>query len=161
LIVIRARQAAVAAGMVMVTGCGFGSPSTFTVSNASVDPTYTCPAGANNAKYDLRGTIDANNGTSNAVTIATIDATMTLATVKGPWLQKIGDKYDAANVTFTPSSVGAGAKATLVVTVPSACTGRSPNTPVAEGEYTVTFTVKTSAGTFKLDSKEKHRILTG
>jgi hypothetical protein len=32
---------------------------------------------------------------------------------------------------------------------------------VAEGEYTVTFTVKTSAGTFKLDSKEKHRILTG
>jgi len=159
--VVRARQAAVAAGVVLLAGCSFGSPATFTVSNASVDPSYTCPAGANNSKYDLRGTIDANNSTSNAVTVTTIDATMTLASVKGPWLQKVGDKYDAGNVTFTPSSVGAGAKATLVVTVPSACTGRSPNAPVASGDYTVTFTVKTSAGTFKLDSKEKHRILTG
>lgn len=145
----------------MLTGCSFGTPSTFTVSNASVDPSYTCPAGANNVHYDLRGTIDAHNGTSKAVTITTVDATMTLAAVKGVWLQKVGDKYDAGNVTFTPNSVGAGANTTLVVTVPSACTGRSPNTPAASGDYAVTFTLTTSAGTFKLDSRDKHRILTG
>ena len=158
---ILARQAAVAVGFVVFTACSFGSPSTFTVSNASVDPSYTCPAGANNVRYDVRGTIDARNATSKAVTISTVDATMTLAAVKGAWLQKIGDRYDAGSVTFTPSSIGAGANTTLVVTVPSSCTGRSPNTPVASGDYTVTFTLKTSAGTFKLDSKDKHRILTG
>ena len=147
--------------LVVLTGCSFGSPSTFTVSNASVDPSYTCPAGANNAHYDVRATIDARNGTSKVVTISTVDATMTLAAVKGSWLQKVGDKYDAGNVTFAPGSVGAGANATLVVTIPSACTGKSANTPAASGDYTVTFTVNTSAGTFKLDSKGKHRILTG
>ena len=112
-------------------------------------------------RYEVRGTIDARNATSKAVTISTVDATMTLAAVKGAWLQKIGDRYDAGSVTFTPNSIGAGANTTLVVTVPSSCTGRSPNTPVASGDYTVTFTLKTSAGTFKLDSKDKHRILTG
>ena len=161
MILIRSGQAAVVVSVVMLAGCSFGSPSTFTVSNASVDPSYTCPAGANNVYYDLRGTIDARNGTSKAVTISTVDATLTLAAVKGSWLQKVGDKYDAGHVTFTPSSVGAGANATLGVTIPSACTGKSANTPAASGDYTVTFTLNTSAGTFKLDSKDKHRILTG
>ena len=54
---ILARQAAVAVGFVVFTACSFGSPSTFTVSNASVDPSYTCPAGANNVHYDVRGTM--------------------------------------------------------------------------------------------------------
>jgi len=95
------------------------------------------------------------------VTISSVDATMTLAAVKGNWLQKVGDKYDAGNVTFTPDTVGAGANATLAVTIPSACTGRSVNTPVASGEYSVTFTVITSAGTFKVDGKDKHQLLAG
>ena len=161
MIAIGIRLAAVAAGALMLAGCSLGAPSNFTVSNASVDPSYTCPEGANNAHYDLRGTIDAHNGTSKAVTISTVGATMTLAAVKGAWLQKVGDRYDAGSVTFTPSSVGAGVNTTLVLNVPSACTGRSPNTPVASGDYTVTFTLTTSAGTFTLDSKDRHRILTG
>ena len=147
--------------MILCAGCSFGSPSTFTVTNASVDPSYTCPVGANNAHYDLHGTVDAHNGTSKAVTISTIDAVMTVAALKGGWLEKVGDKYDAGNVSFTPDNVGAGANATLNVTIPSACTGRSANAPVSSGDYTVAFTITTSAGTFKLDSKDRHRILTG
>jgi hypothetical protein len=158
---IRVRLAAIAAAVSVVTGCSGGSTSTFTLSNASVDPSYTCPAGANNAHYDVRGAIDAHNGTSKEVTVSTIDATMTLAAVKGAWLEKVGDKYDAGNVTFTPGTVAASSNATLTVTIPSACTGRSPSTPVASGDYAVTFTITTSAGTFKVDSKDKHRILTG
>jgi len=147
--------------VILCAGCSFGSPSTFTVTNASVDPSYTCPVSANNARYDLHGTVDAHNGTSKTVTISTIDAVMTLAAIKGGWLEKVGDKYDARNVSFTPDNVGAGANATLNVTIPSACTGRSANAPVASGDYTVNFTITTSAGTFKLDSKDRHRILTG
>ncbi len=154
------RRIAVAAAAVVLAGCSIGSPPTFSVSGAGVDPNYTCPAGAANARYDLHGTIDVHNGTSKAVTISSVSATMTLAAVKGGWLQKVGDSYTAGNLTFTPGTVGPGANATLAVTIPSACTGRSAASPVASGDYAVTFTLTTSAGKFKLDSRNRHRIVT-
>jgi len=156
-----ARRLAAAAGVVMLAGCSFGSPTTFTLDSASVDPSYSCPVGASNAKYDVHGTIDVHNGTSKAVSISSVDATLTLAAVKGGWLQKVGDKYDAGNITFTPAEVGAGSSAKLDVTIPSACTGRTANSPVASGDYAVGFTMITSAGTFKVESKDRHRISTG
>ena len=155
------RSLGAAAGLLMVAGCSFGSPTTFGIDAASVDPTYTCPVGASNAHYTLHGTIDVHNGTSKAVTISSVDATLTLAAVKGGWLQKVGDKYDAGNITFTPAEVGAGSSAKLDVTIPSACTGRAANSPVASADYVVGFTMITSAGTFKAESKDRHRILTG
>ena len=156
---IRALRLACTACAVVVAGCTFGS-STFSVSNASVDASYTCPVGANNVYYDLRGTIDAHNGTSSAVAISKVAATMTLAAVNGTWLEKVGSRYDADNVAFRPSSIGAGADSTLSVTIPSACTGRVAGSPTASADYAVTFTITTSAGTFKVDSNDKHRIVT-
>ena len=156
-----ARQLAAAVGVVVLAACSFGSPTTFTLDSASVDPSYSCPVGASNARYDVHGTIDVHNGTSKAVSISSVDATLTLAAVKGGWLQKVGDKYDAGNITFTPAEVGAGSSAKLDVTIPSACTGRTANSPVASGDYVVGFTMITSAGTFKVESKDMHRISTG
>jgi hypothetical protein len=155
----RARRLVCAACVLVIAACSSGS-STFSVNNASVDSSYRCPVGANNVYYDLRGTIDAHNGTTNTVTISKVAATMTLASVKGPWLEKVGDKYDAASVGFTPTSVGASSDTTLAVTVPSACTGRAAGSPAASGDYAVTFTITTSAGTFKVDSTNKHHIAT-
>ncbi len=152
---------ATAAFALVLAGCGFGSPSTFSVSSASVDPGHTCPVGGSNVPYEIHGTIDVHNGTSKAVTISSIDATLTLAASKGGWLQKVGDRYDAGNITFTPANINAGASATITVTIPSACTGRAANSPQASGDYVVGFTMITSAGTFKLDSKDRHRIVTG
>ncbi len=150
-----------AAGVLTLAACSFGSPATFSVDSASVDPSYRCPVGASNEHYVMHGTIDVHNGTSKAVTISSVDATLTLAAVKGGWLQKVGDKYDAGNITFTPAEVGAGSSAKLDVTIPSACTGRSANSPVASADYVVGFTLITSAGTLKVDSKDRHRISTG
>jgi hypothetical protein len=155
-----ARPLTVAAGLLMLAGCSFGSPTTFGIDSASVDATYRCPVGAGNEHYVLHGSIDVHNGTSKAVTISSVDATLTLAAVKGGWLQKVGDKYDAGNITFTPAEVGAGSSATLDVTIPSACTGRTANSPAASGDYIVGFTMITSAGTFKVDSTDRHRIST-
>ena len=153
------RPAAVSLAFLLTAGaCTFGS-STFSVSNAALDASYSCPAGASNAPYDLQGTIDAKNGTSKSVTINTVGAVMTLTAVQGVWLQKIGDKYDAGSVAFTPGSIGAGATGTLKVTIPSACTHGQGATGTNYGEYAVAFTVATSAGTFKLSSKNTHRIL--
>jgi hypothetical protein len=157
---VRPRDIAPAACLLLLAGCSFGSSSTFTVSNASVDQGYTCPAGAKNLQYQVHGTIDAHNGTSKTVNISAVTATMTLSAVKGAWLQKLGDKFDAGNITYTPTSVAAGSSTTLAVTIPSACTGRATGSPVASGDYVVAFTMNTTAGTFKLDSQNKHRIAT-
>jgi len=131
------------------------------VSNAAVDPGYTCPVGAHNAAYDIHGTIDAHNGTSKELTISAIEATLTLAAVKGEWLQKVGQKYVATNLTYSPASVTAGATTTLTVTIPSACTGRIKGALVASGDYTVSFSLTTSVGTFTIVSKNRHQIATG
>ena len=138
--------------------CGFGS-STFSLSNANVDASYSCPDKASNARYEVNATIDANNGTSRSVTIQSVGAVMTVTAVQGIWLQKVGDQYDAGSVTFTPTSVGSGASAKLKVTVPSACTHGQGATGANYGEYSIAFTVATSAGTFKVTSKNRHRIL--
>ena len=156
-----ARLLSTVAVVLFLAGCTSGSTSTFSVSSASVDPSYSCPVGASNVHYDMHGTIEVHNGTSKAVTISSVDATLTLAAVKGGWLQKVGDRYDAGNITFTPAEVDAGANTTLAVTIPSACTGRGATSPVASGDYVVGFTMITSAGTFKLDSKDRHHLSTG
>ena len=126
-----------------------------------VDASYTCPVGAHNAAYDIHGTIEAHNGTSKGVTIAGIEATLTLAAAKGEWLQKVGEKYITDNVTYSPSSVAAGAGTTLAVTIPSACTGRVAGAAAASGDYAVSFSLITTTGTFKAVSKNRHQIATG
>jgi hypothetical protein len=131
------------------------------VSNAAVDPSYTCPVGAHNAAYDIHATIDARNGRSKEVSITAIEATLTLEAVKGEWLQKPGDHYLATKLPYSPTSVAAGAATTLTVTIPSACTGRVAGAAAASGDYAVSFTLTTSAGNFKTSTKNRHRISTG
>jgi hypothetical protein len=156
------RQAAIAvfiAATSLAVSCGFG-PSNFALDSASVDSTYQCPTGASNSEYDLHATIHANNGTSNTVSIKSVVAVMTLVAVKGMWLERLGDRYTASNVTFTPSNVGSGASATLHVTIPSACTNaKAPTAGSSYGEYSVQLTVATSAGTFAIQSGNRHRIV--
>jgi hypothetical protein len=146
------------AAILLGASCGFGS-STFSLTNASVDPRYVCPRGSHNASYDLHASADAHNGTSGSVAITTVTAELTVAAVHGAWLQQVGSKYDAGSVSFRPSSVGAGADATLHVTIPSACTNNSTAASAASyAEYKVTLTVSSSAGTVKIDSQNRHRI---
>lgn len=84
---------------------------------------------------------------------------LTLAAVKGGWLEHVGDKYDAGGVTVSPGAVGAGSSASLNVTIPSACTnGKVPSSGASYGDYSVAFTVATSAGTHTIVSSNRHRI---
>ncbi len=73
----------------------------------------------------------------------------------------MGDKYDASGVTVSAwQSVSAGNTATLNVTIPSTCTnGKLPSAGSSYGEYSVAFTVVTSAGTHTILSQDKHRIV--
>jgi hypothetical protein len=141
-------------------GCSIGAPSTFALNTASVDSSYTCPTGVDNAAYDLHATIDLRNGTSKGVTIKSVAASMTLSAVKGSWLERVGDKYDASGVTFTPAAVSAGSSAALKVTIPSACTnGAASSAGTSYGDYSVALVVTASSGTYTIQSKNHHRIV--
>lgn len=143
-----------------VSCCSSTQPA-FSLTAASVDPTYWCPGGAKDAAYDVHGTVEAHNGLSNAVTISSVTAEMKLTAVKGTWLEKVGDRYQADNVRFEPSSVGAGATATLKVTIPSACTsGVYGSSLSSSGRYQVTMHVTTTSGTYSISAANPHEILT-
>jgi hypothetical protein len=143
---------------VLAGGCG-GS-SEFSLSNARSDLDHACASAVSNAPYDLHVTVDMHNGRSSSVSITGVSAVMTLSAVHGGWLQEVGYQYEVRNLAFTPDRVGAGSSATLKVTVPSACTNQSPNGgPVSYADYAVALTVITSAGTFKIGSQNKHRII--
>jgi hypothetical protein len=140
--------------------CSSSQPTTFSVSGASVDPTYFCPGGASDARYDVHGTVDVRNGTNGAVTIQSISANMTLVAVQGMWLEKVGDRYDAGDATFTPHSVGAGSTATVAVTITSSCTSdRYESGGSSRGEYAVAMHLVTSAGSFSVTARNHHALV--
>jgi hypothetical protein len=153
------RLSGLIAVLVSVNGCG-GSSAEFTLSNAAVDSSHACASAASNASYEIHATVDGHNAKSSTVSIKTVSAVMTLSAVHGGWLEKVGYRYEAGNVAFAPDSIGAGSTTTLKLTIPSACTNHSTNGgPVSFGEYSVALTVATSAGTFKIDTRNRHRII--
>lgn len=154
------RRLLVLVAVAYAAACSSSASPSFVVKSASVDPTYFCPGGANNAPYDLHATIVVHNGTSKAVTIETMTAQMKVASIKGPWLEKVGDLYDASAVKFSPASVDAGKDASLQVTVPSACTSGIYGTGTSSSaEYEVTIRMTTSAGTFAVTAANQHEIV--
>lgn len=148
-------------GMLWLAVACSPATSTFSLTSASVDPSYWCPGGAKDAPYDVHVTIQVHNGTSQAVTISSVTAEMKLTAVKGSWLEKVGDRYRAENVTFEPGNVGAGASATLRITIPSACTSAAYGSSVSSsGTYQVTMRVTTSSGSYSISAANSHEILT-
>ena len=157
------RILAALAALLLAGACSSSSSAltTFTLTGASVDPSYRCPGGAHDAPYDLHATIDVRNGTLREVTISSVTAEMKLAAVKGDWLEKVGDRYDAGSVMFEPNSVAAGASARVNVVIPSACTsGTYGSTASHWGRYQVTMHLTTSSGAYSISAANQHEILT-
>lgn len=149
----------VGALLLLVSSCAIGAPETFTLTNASADSIYSCPRGSRNAYYDLHVSVDSHNGTASPVAIKSVTAVLTLAAVHGDWLQQVGSKYNTGQVSYKPLNVGAGADTKLNLIIPSACTnGSSAGTSASYAEYSIALTVTTSAGTSRVDTKNRHRI---
>ncbi len=156
---MRALLAAAIAATAMGSACTSG-PSTFALTQASVDPTHWCPGGAKDTPYDLHATIEAHNGTSKTVTIESVNAEMTLASVHGSWLERVGSRYDPGSVPFTPPTLAANSTAVLKITIPSACTsGTYAGEGSSSADYVVTMHVVTSAGAYTITAGNKHEIL--
>lgn len=146
--------------VLMMAACSSSSQPTFTLLSASVDPTYFCPGGANNAPYDLQAKLRFHNGTGKAVTIDTARAQMTVASISGVWLEKVGDRYDAGAARFTPATLASGSDGTLKVTIRSACTsGRYGSGTSSSADYRVTIQLATSAGSYAVTAQNEHEIV--
>ena len=149
-----------AAALCLCAACSTGQPSTFALTAATTDATYWCPGGASNKPYDLHASVAVRNGTTAAVTITSVTASLTLQAVKGSWLEKVGGAYDAGAATFAPSTVDAGASAVVKVTIHSACTSATyGNRDSSYGDYRVTMQVTTSKGAYSIAANNLHRIM--
>ncbi|TMB89483.1 MAG: hypothetical protein E6J37_03640 [Chloroflexi bacterium] len=146
--------------MAMVACAPAGGSGKFTMANAHVDPSYTCPNPAEDFAYDVHGTIDADNGTGSQVTIQSMSSTTTTVATHGSWLGPLGEIDDESDLLFSPNSVGSGSKTTVHFTIPFGCTD-TPHVGILDtyGEFAVHVSVVTSAGTFELDAN-RHRLKT-
>ena len=146
--------------VVLLYACSSSQPSNFSLTRASVDATYWCPGGSHDAAYDVHATIDARNNTPSAVSIESATASMTLESVTGNWLEKVGDRYEASKVTFDPSSVAAGETVHIKITFSSACTSGQYNAgKTSQGDYRVMMRLTTSAGSYSIAASNPHSIL--
>lgn len=144
----------------VVAGCSGGS-SSFAVSDATADPTYWCPGSASNAPYDLHATVHLDNPTTSSVKVSGVTAEMTLSAVKGPWIEKVGEVYNAGDAAFAPSAVAPKSNTTMHVTIHSACTSPAyGDSSASYGDYKVTLHIKTSTGSYSISASNLHRILT-
>ncbi|MFI5284005.1 MAG: hypothetical protein ACHQ0J_12890, partial [Candidatus Dormibacterales bacterium] len=82
---------------------------------------------------------------------------LTLVAVKGGWIERVGDTYDAGLVKFAPDIAAAGADTTLAITIPSACTNGKISL-ASYGDYRVVLTVTTAIGVYSVAAKNRHRI---
>ncbi|HEX2680974.1 MAG TPA: hypothetical protein VHQ03_06740 [Candidatus Dormibacteraeota bacterium] len=144
----------------VLCACSSNQPSNFALTGATVDASHWCPGGSHDAPYDVHVTVDAHNGTSAAVNIESVTAAMTLESVTGTWLEKVGDRYDASKVTFDPSSVAAGSTSHIKLTFASSCTsGQYGAGKSSQGDYLVTMRLTTSAGSYSISASNRHSIL--
>ena len=143
---------AILVGVVGACGplCGNGK---LNLSNAHINPTsFTCPSGANNYPYDVKGTVDADNQSSNNITIKSLATSATVTRLNGSWGISVGTKSGAENVTFSPTSIGSGSKTTIKFTTPWTCTNtNSANQANTFADFALVLTVVTSAGTYRIN----------
>ena len=111
--------------------CGNGK---LNLSNAQIGPSsFLCPANSTDHAYSLKGSVDADNQTSQNVTIKSMATTATVTKLSGPnWQISVGQTSGDDQVTFSPKSVSSGSKTTIKFTTGWTCT--NPGTaPVGSG----------------------------
>ena len=156
----RTIKAALAVSLVLAMGacvpfCGIGAK--FSLSNARVDSEYKCPYPSTDAPYEVHGSIDADNSTTNAVTIKSMSEADELVNTAGEWNGPKTAKAGGPITNFSPTTIASGATSTVKFSVGFTCTNSGPSV-TTYGEFAFKFTAVTSAGTYKIDAGNRHRL---
>lgn len=154
-----ARPFALVAALAAMAACGpiCGIGASFSLSNARVDATYTCPYPADNLPYTVHASIDANNTTGNSVRVKTINETWTNVAIHGNWTGVKGDHGTDVISAINPTSVGAGAKATIRFSIGFHCTNGGAGGDTY-GDFAFKFTLITTSGNYTINSVNTHRL---
>ena len=138
--------------------CGFGA--SLSLSNARVDPTFSCPYPANNLPYDIHASIDAKN-TSGIISLQlrSIEETWMNIATHGNWTGTKG-AYGTVSITkFSPRSINAGGSATIRFVLSFECTNSGAGAETY-GDFSFKFVVKTNGGDYAI-SPNHHRLTFG
>ena len=131
-----------------------------TLSNAKVDSTFNCPNPSTDRPYDVHGSLDVDNQTSKTITIQSVREADELVDVHGGWNKtNVGTKNDDPVDSFSPTTVKSGSKATVKFVIGFICSDIGVGVADTYGDFTFKFTVVTTAGTLKIDSANKHRLV--
>jgi hypothetical protein len=157
----RLRSLAIAGLAIAAVGaCGpFCLSGKVTLSNARVDPTFTCPNPATNLPYDVHGSVELDNATGNTLTVKSVSEADELVDVHGGWnIGEVGTKSEDPVDSFSPKSVKGGDKAAIKFIIKFICTDNGVAADTY-GDFTFKFTMVTSEGTYTISSANKHRLV--
>lgn len=153
-------RAAVLAAALLALGacvpiCGIGAH--LTLSNAQVDSGYKCPNPSSDRPYDIHGSIDVDNYTSNNVTIKSMSEAWQLVSSGGHWSGPKNAKGGSGVTNYQPRSISAGDKLTVKFVIGFGCTNSNAG-PTTFGDFTFKLTLVTTNGTYTVAVGDHHRL---
>ena len=120
--------------------------------HASLNPTsFTCPPNTTDYKYDIKGTLDADNQTGKKITVKSMATAAVVSKLAGNWGISVGQKSGAENIDFSPKSIDSGSKATFKFTTPWNCTNNGGNTTETYADFKLQLVIVTDNGTYTAD----------
>jgi hypothetical protein len=139
--------------VLLIGACGpFCGNGKLNLSNATLSPKeFTCPTNTTDYGYDLKGTLDADNQSSNKVTVKSMSTTAVVQKLQGNWAIAVGDKSGAENIQFSPKSIDPGQKATLKFTTPWSCSNSGTNGQETYADFKIELAIDTDHGKFTVE----------
>ena len=141
--------------------CNDGDPSinpngAVSFENARFEnPASTCPDGSNNGQVSLVVVVDGRNNRCSAVTINTLNVTLTVTAVTNVNNQ-VGQSFAFNNVTFSPATLAPGSRTTVRSDLMPTCTNPARNN-AGFTELSARLTIATSAGEFSAETVNRNR----
>jgi hypothetical protein len=129
--------------------CGNGK---LNLSHATLSPTsYTCPAGVTDHKYEIKGSVEADNQTNRKITVRSMATAAEVARLAGSWGIAVGDKSGARDIAFSPKTVDSGSKTTFNFTTPWYCTNSGNHPTETYADFKVQLVMETSNGRYAVN----------
>jgi hypothetical protein len=148
------RWIAVAILIGAVGACGpFCGNGKLNLSNGKLTPSaFTCPIGAQDYGYDLKGSVDADNETSKTITVKSMATTVIVVKLAGEnWSTRVGESSGADDIKFSPKSITSGSRTTFKFSTPWTCSDSGNNAVETYADFKVVLVMDTSNGTYRFD----------
>ena len=143
--------------VVVLAGCTvFGMPvcgnGKLNLSHADLNPKeFTCPVLGTDYKYEIKGTLDADNETNKKITVKSMATAAVVEKLAGSWGMSVGDKSGAEDIDFSPKSLDPGQKTTFKFTTPWSCTDNGNNTQETYADFKIQLIIDTDRGKYTVD----------